>query len=332
MAWREDASFGRVRCDDLLVAGTPIQSGFGVFGDSIFVDYRNGSDGNSGKVRSRPCKTLGAAINTARTNNNDRIFIDGDSQVVETAMIDLSKNRVHIIGDCGPAWPFGYGAGARVGIGVTADTSDIALIKNTGVRNSFSNIKFVSDNDLTQAVYTVAEGGEYTRFFGCEFYKSTHLTTALAAEVLCNGDSAQFYGCTFGDLVNGKGGSSVPRANILVSRETITGKVARDVVFSRCRFLQKALHGDANFIYGAGATDVERTMEFWDCLFNNCILASATVADAITFGGAQTQGNVLLINPAGINVTAFAEASQNVFVVGAVPTAATTGIAVEVAA
>jgi hypothetical protein len=33
-----------------------------------------------------------------------------------------------------------------------------------------------------------------------------------------------------------------------------------------------------------------------------------------------------------LNVTALAEANQNVFVTGAVPTAATTGVAVEIAA
>ena len=306
--------------------------GHTVWGDRYFVDYANGSDTMSGKTKGTAVKTLSKAHAIATTNQNDVIFIKGNTTVTETAMLTWSKNRIHVFADGGPLPLFGMGASAKVNIGVTTDTADLGLLKVTGVRNSFNGIKFSSGNTLTQAVYAVMDGGEYTRWNNCEFYKSTHLTTAGAAEFLLNGDSSQFYRCQFGDLVNGKGGSSAPRANILVSREQITGKVCRNVYMDSCFFLQKALHADANFIYGAGTTDVERLLWLVKPKFVNAILASATIADAITFGGAQTEGNVILEDPVGSNVTAFAEASQNVFVQGAVPTAATTGIAVEVAA
>jgi hypothetical protein len=298
----------------------------------LFVDYGNGSDGVSEKANSanRPWKTLSYAESKLTTNKNEGIALMGSASHVLTEMLDWSKSRCHLFGyDPGGRL---FGQNAKVGIGITTETADIAAIKNTGVRNSFANIKFYSDNSLAQAVYTFAEGGEYTVIDLCEFYKSTHLTTAAAAEFLCNGDSLQVFRSTFGDLVNGKGGSAAPRANILFSRETLTGKVARDVYMDRCRFLQKALHADANFMYGSGTTDIERSLEIRDSSFWNAILASATITDAITFGGAQTEGNILLVNPVATNVTAFAEASHNVFVQGAVPTAATTGIAVEVAA
>lgn len=298
----------------------------------LFVDYGNGSDGVSEKANSarRPWKTIEYAESKLTTNKNEGIALMGSATHVLTAMLDWAKNRCHMFGyDPGGRM---YGQNAKVQLGVTTDTDDIAVIKNTGIRNSFSNMKVISGNTLTQSVYAFAEGGEYTVFDFVEFYKSTHLTTAAAAEFLCNGDSMQAFRCTFGDLVDGKGGSAAPRPNILFNRETLTGKVARDVYFERCRFLHKALHADASFMYGSGATDIERSMEIRDCSFWNAILASATIADAISFGGAQTQGNVLLVNPVATNVTAFAEANQNVFVQGAVPTAATTGIAVEVAA
>jgi hypothetical protein len=306
-------------------------------GDPYYVDYRNGDDLNDGKSWDRAWKTYGRAFNTnhefhVTSNNNDFVFVDGDSTVTETAMVSITVNRVHTFGCNGPLPIYGRGAGAKISIGVTTDTDDIALIQNTGVRNTFTGIKFMSSNTLTQAAYAFAEGGEYTRFNNCEFYKSDKLTTAAVAELLLNGDTAEFVHCCFGDLVNAKGGSSAPRPNVLVNRETITGKVARDCVFYECMFNQKALHADANFIYGSGATDIERSLTIVRSIFNNAILASATIADAITFGGAQTQGNVLVIDPAMLNVTALAEANQNVFVTGAVPTAATTGVAVEIAA
>lgn len=310
--------------------------GFGFFGDHYFVDYRNGVDSISdgyGRSSSKPFKKLSYAISQMTSNNNDVCWIDGDSAVAETAMVTLTKNRCHFVGVNGVLPAFGRGAGARITMGVTTDTSDVYLFKNTGVRNTFTGIKFDCGNTLAQCLYNVGEGGEYTRYNNCEFYKSDKLTTNSTANVVCNGDTSEFVNCCFGDTVNSRGSATAFRPNVLLSRETITGKVARDCVFLNCLFNHKAAHANANFFYGSGTTDVERSLTIVNGIFTNAILAAGTIADAITFGGAQTQGNVLLMNPVAVGaITAFAEASQNVFVQGPVPTAATTGISVEVAA
>ena len=299
------------------------------FGDVFFVDYRNGADGNTGKSPDRALKTLSRAYALCTTNHNDVVLVDGDSTVTETAMISLTKNRVHTIGLTGPGFPLGYGAGAKVNIGVTTDTDDIALIKNTGVRNSFSNIKFSSGNTLTEAIYVFAEGGEYTRFFGCEFYKSTHLTTTAAAEVLCNGDSAQFYGCTFGDLVNARGtGGSCVRATVNFDREQITGKVARDVSFVDCTFLVNAADTGVAMCHITAATDIERRLVFERPKFINAHLALADPGEAILISAAQTQGKVLLIDPVTLDCSAHASASAGAYLTGgSAPVDTTTGIA-----
>ena len=114
----------------------------------------------------------------------------------ETAMVTLSKSRVHTVGHNGVAGH--YGQGARVSIGVTTDTDDIACFKNTGVRNTFYGIKFSSSNTLTEGIFAVAEGGEYARYINCHFYLSSQLGTTTASEFLHNGDSTMHYGCTFG--------------------------------------------------------------------------------------------------------------------------------------
>jgi hypothetical protein len=333
MGRREYVKYGTVKADNLFVAGAPVQSGYGIFGDSFFVDYRNGSDGVSGKNRNRPVKTLGAAVNSAQSNNNDRIFIDGDSTVIETAMLSITKNRLHFFGDGGPSFPRGVGCAAKVQIGVTTDTDDIALLLNTGVRNSFSNIKFISTNTLTQAVYTVAEGGEYTRYFGCEIYKPTHLTAATggnrAAELLCNGDTAQFYGCQFGDLVNARGtGGSCVRPTVLFTRETITGKVARECLFEDCTFLVNAAVTGIGLLNITGATDIERMLRLVRPHFINAHLAVADPADAVLIEAAQTQAKVLIIEPVNQDCSAHATASAGAYVFGgSTPLDTTTGIA-----
>jgi len=319
----------------LAVSRSQIQQAINLLGpgDIWYVDYRNGNDSNGGQSWRDAFKTLTAAYNAATSNNNDVILIDGDSGVAETAMITWSKNRIHVIGCNGMLPIFGRGAGARITMGVTTDTDDVALLQVTGVRNTFTGLKFDSGNSLAQSLYCVMDGGEYTRWNNCEFYKSDKLTTDGVAEVVCNGDTSEYVHCCFGDTVNSRGSASAQRPNVLFSRETITGKVARDCVFYNCLFNHKAAHADANFMYGSGATDIERSLTIVNPIFTNAILAAGTIADAITFGGAQTQGNILLMNPVAVGaITAFAEASQNVFVQGPVPTAATTGIAVEVAA
>ena len=120
----------------------------------------------------------------AGLSKNDVIHINGMTEVVETAMIAFTKSRVHVIGHNGVAGHFGQGA--RVSIGVTVDTGDIACIQNTGTRNTFYGIKFSSSNTLTQGLYAVAEGGEFTRYFNCHFYLSSQLSATTAAEFLHN--------------------------------------------------------------------------------------------------------------------------------------------------
>jgi len=315
--------------------GMPVMGGGGIpatFGDIYFVDYRNGSDSNLGTDPEHAFKTLSKAYTACTSNQNDVILIDGDSTVAETAMITWSKNRIHVFGLNGPPPGLGYGCGAKVSLGVTTAAADTATIRVTGVRNTFTGIKFINNNTLATALHCVEEAGEYTRYNHCEFYKSTLLTTNLTAEVLMNGDSSQFYGCTFGDLVNERGASGKERPNVKLDRETVAGKVCRDGAFVDCTFLHKAAHADACFFYGHNATDVERRLLIIRPVFWNCVLATADVADAVDFGAAQTAGDVLIVDPAAINVTALGGASLNIYVQGAVPTAGTTGIAVEVAA
>jgi hypothetical protein len=299
-------------------------------GTIYYVDYRNGADQNDGLSWETAFKKLSAAYAAATSNNNDVILIDGDSTVVETAMITWAKNRIHVFGMNGPSPIFGQGAGAKVELGITIVATDTATLRVTGVRNTFTGIKFVNSNTLATNLHCVEEAGEYNRYINCEFYKSGLLLTDLTAELLMNGDSSSFDSCTFGSLVNTRGASGKECPCVKLDRETVTGKVCRDGVFVDCRFLTKAAHADVCFIYGKNATDVERSLLLVRPIFWNCVLAVADPANAVNFGAAQTDGDVLMIDPTGINISILGGASLNIYVQGAVPTEATTGKAVEI--
>ncbi len=291
-------------------------------GDMFYVDYRNGSDLNDGKTWAKALKTLSTAIDAVATNNNDVILVDGDSTVAETAMVTLSKNRVHIVGVNGSLGH--YGQGAKISVGVTTAATDIATFKNTGVRNTFTGIKFINDNTVAESLYSVAEGGEYARYHNCEFYKSTDLDDAGASEFLHNGDSTMFYDCTFGSSANITGNI---RANVLVTA-TLAGKKCRDTYFENCIFLSKADDTDKVMVYGANATDVERMFLMKECTFFNNPLSAGTPAHAVGFGAAQTQGAVILKSCSSVDCTVMAQAAVGIYVDGAVPTFATSGVSV----
>jgi hypothetical protein len=313
---------------NLSVLGIPVVGT--TFGNAYFVDYRNGADTNNGKTKSTSFKTLSAAVAAVTTNNNDVIYIDGDSEVVETAMISLSKNRVHIVGCNGPTGHFG--PGARVSLGVTTVATDLGVLQNTGVRNTFSGIKFSSSNTKAESLYSVVEAGEYARYFNCEFYKSTDLDVTGAAELVANGDSSMFYNCTIGSSANAISGAIV-RANVLFTNGIVAGKVARDNWFEGCILWRRSSNVANRFVYGANAADIQRFCVFKSCFFGNAKNASAVPAQNVAFGSSLTVGEVLLWDCVALNAATAMSTTTGVFVQGYTPdaTGAAAGIAIQAA-
>jgi len=296
-------------------------------GNVYFVDYGNGSDGVSKKSNSitRAWKTIDKANDMVTSNKNDVICLVGNSTHTLTEMFTVSKNRVHFVGlDAGGRY---YGQGAKVSLGSTTSSADIGTLKNTGVRNTFHNIKFINNNDVAEGIYCFVEGGEYTIINGCEIYKSTDLDVTGAAELVMNGDSAYVVNSTIGSTANAISGAVV-RANVLFTKGLAgSGKVSRDVTFENCKFWKRASNVANRFMYGANATDIERMLYIKDCLFFNTKLAAALPAQCVEFAAEQTQGFALIDNCTSINNTKLST-TTGVYVQGAVPTYATTGIAV----
>jgi len=282
--------------------------------------FRNDPEG-----RVRVFTTLSAAYDEAIDGAYDVIALSANAAHAVTSMVTVSKNRIHFIG-LDFRGGIGMGARTRVTMGVTTAATDIAIIKNTGVGNTFTGIKFDSSNTVKESLYAVAEAGEYTVYDRCEFYKSSDLDETAAAEVLNNGDSVQWLNCTFGSSANIIADNKI-RPNMLLTA-TITGKKCRDNVISGCLFLVKAAGTEAVRIYGANATDVERMLLVKDSIFLSNTLGAATPAHAVGFGAAQTEGTVLLKNCTSVDHTVMAQASVGIYVDGAVPTFATTGVSV----
>lgn len=309
--------------------GVPIMGGGipATPGNFLFVDYGNGDDGVGVKSNSarRPFKTIAKAYDLATTNKDDVIVLQGSSSHVLTEMLTVAKNRVHFVGMDGTARR--YGQNAKISMGVTAAATDIGAVLNTGVRNSFANIKFTSANTVTESLYAFLDGGEYMSMIGCEIYKETDLDQTGASELVMNGDSAQLIGCTIGSLANAIAGA-ITRANVLMTKGLAgAGKVARDVSFEDCYFWKKAGHVNNRFVYGANADDVERMLLIRNSVFFSQKLSTAIPAQCVAFAAEQTAGYVLIDNCSSIGNTKLST-TTGVHITGTVPTYATSGIAV----
>lgn len=274
----------KILSSEVLGSGTPF-----TFGNTFYVDYDNGDDNNNGQTPNTAFKTVAYAYSQTTNNNNDVIVLSAYSNHVLTSMLTVSNNRVHFIGS-GIGFRK-YGQRARITMGVTTAATDVFMIKNTGVGNTFANIKFANSNTLTQNVAVVGEGGEYSSYMNCEFYDSTRLDSDTHAELVCNGDSAQFYDCTFGSLADSVSGDKVRPAVLLTAGTVGAGLVSRDVLFDGCKFWKNA-GGTTTAMVKGGATDVERVMEFHNCGFiANVLGAQPAVAISVA---TLTVGQILL--------------------------------------
>jgi hypothetical protein len=200
------------------------------FGNVWFVDYRNGSDNNDGKSKTKSLKTLSAAYDKAVTNNNDLILIDGDSTVEESAEIVWSKNRIHVIGlDGAPGRLVQQG----VKIQSATATTDDAVVTVTGTRNSFYNLKVIQAGTAATALHVWKFAGEGNYYQNCSFVfgvvDNLDLTTAF--EALMGEDAGTFVNCSFGTDV-----LLTSAARTVMSIDAISGASSSDGLKS-CRFI-----------------------------------------------------------------------------------------------
>jgi hypothetical protein len=166
------------------------------FGNTYFVDYRNGSDSYDGSSPKQAFKTLSTAYAACTTNNNDVIYVDGDSAVTETAMITWAKNRITVIGVGSSNRQIQQSA--RIVLGVTTAATDLAPILVTGTRNAFIGIKVENANTKDESLYGFIDNGEGTyleNFMSC---KTAGLDDAGHAHFWMAGDACSGKNLTFG--------------------------------------------------------------------------------------------------------------------------------------
>jgi len=275
-----------------------------------------------GKVRLYT--TLAAAYAAATSNQNDVILLQGNSSHSLAAGIAWTKSRIHVMGmDGGDRL---VQQGCKVQLATAATTAYV--LKVTGTRNTFRNIKFIQAATAATGIHVIEEGAEGSVYKNCSFVFGVvdNLDLTTATEVLCGSDSATFLNCLFGTetLL-----TSAARAVFTIDQVTASQEFKSNIL-KDCIFVVSSSEADALLLKVAANTDVL----FTNLFINPIMMASLDSAGgiALTVGAASAaslvKGTLNFANLATFNIASFMTTADQSMVTGNIPTAATSGIAV----
>lgn len=250
--------------------------------------------------------SLSDAYDAAESNNNDVIVLDAQSTHSLTAGIAITKNRINFI------W-FDWGdrlvqQGAKIQLATAATTAYV--IKNTWVRNTFKNIKFIQAATAGTWLTVVQEWWEGTVYKNCSmvFGVADNLGSTSAFELVAGSDSASYIDCTIGsDTLL----TSVARAVMSIDQVNGTNEFKSNQ-FRNCTFNISSSSSTAAFI---------RLSAVWDILFSNLFdrcnfLASVDSAwgialdEAVQTWTGTVKGCLAFSYPSIFNVTKFSTATS----------------------
>lgn len=161
------------------------------------------------------------AYTACQSNNNDVIALDAATTHSVATLLTWSKSRIHVLGFDGGGRRVQQGAKIQLSGAVDA----AAVLKVTGVRNSFRNIKFIQASTHANALNVVQFAGEGNYYEDCSFIfgVADNLGSTSATEALMGEDSGTFVRCSFGTdvLLN-------TAARAVMTLDAITGASSAD--------------------------------------------------------------------------------------------------------
>jgi hypothetical protein len=309
-----------------------------------FVDPATGADGNEGTSPEFPFKTLYRAVSRAASGNNDVVVLIGDGASTGTARLsaalaqtidstatdgtlDWSKNALHLVGVCAPTR---VGQRARIapptGVYTAATFGADTFINVTGAGCSFTNVDiFVGFSTGSTSMIGVLEAG------GRNYYGNVNIqgiadaasAGAAAARTLKITSSEN----TFSDCVLGVDTVTRTAANATVEFANAT---ARNT-FSGCTFPFQTSASTPLGIIASAASAMDRWQLFDGCTFINNVQSTSTTISGLSTLAASAGGLILMKNSSMVGITEFGTDATSrglIYVDGAAPTAATSGIAV----
>lgn len=263
--------------------------------------------------------TLEAAYDAAQSNNNDVICLDGQSTHVVATMITWSKNRVHVIGFDGGDRLVQQGAKVEL----SGNVAVAAVVKCTGVRNSFRNLKVIQSSTNAAAINVWQFAGEGNCYKNCSFLfgVTDNLDLTTAAEALMGEDAGTFINCSFGTdvlLSTAGAGRAVMRIDAISGASSADGM--KSCRFVDCEWLIMSSSADANLILLQDTAGAKFLSSFvrprFQAVINNSNSAIA-ITNAIASAAGFVEGTLAFFWPTTVNCTNGCTTADNVRIAGA---------------
>ena len=217
--------------------------------------------------------SLATAIAACTSGRNDVILLDANSSH-STAMITMSKSRVHIVGMDGGGRK--NSQGAKISTPATDVVASVAVISNTGTRNTFTNIKFIQQGTNVAQTSAFIDTGEGTYCKNCGFEVNSILTTATQG-LLFKGDTCHYEDCQIGNSTVYH--TAANQAPLVIQTP------ARYSYFVNCEIINYSDKTTASLVDAPDADSVIGWVKF-----NNCALICANLGDWATAGATIAEG------------------------------------------
>lgn len=342
--------------DGITSFGVPVIGGVGnvpLTGNWWFVNPATGSDAYDGQSPENPFQTIYAAYQAAADGNNDVIVLIGNGQTSGSARLSYAnaiaansaatsgsliwaKNALHLIGECSPtgisnrarlAPPTSYTAATFLNSQAVASTPVVSV---TGSGCIFANFQIYGGFTTGNAgMLTWVDSGNRNFYSGVHFAGQADAASAGGANsrtlVLSGGGEHVFSGCTIGI-------DTVQRTTAATKTVEFKSGTARNT-FSGCNFplfLATAAAGSSS-LFTSAAASMDRWQKLENCTFLNAVASTGVAQTALVSLAASSGGFILLKSCTTVGSTdVFADATTagQMYLDGAPPTAATSGIAV----
>ncbi len=305
-------------------------------GKSWFVRPGTGSDGYKGNRPDRAFKTLNnagagsaGALYNATANQNDVVYLMSENNTTASttdyqsyasagvAALTWNKDLVHLVGvGAGNA----FSQRSRIAFLSTFATAS-PLMEFSANGCHVANIQFFAGVADTSPTGCVKVSGARNRFFNCHFAGIGATTNDIdnAYSLWVTGAENLFENCVIGLDTVDRGATSNFNYEVLLGPTTGTGGAARNV-FRNCIFLSRLSSATKHPFIGTIVASPFGDPSF--ALFDNCkFIATSTnygytQTYAVKNTAALTAGGILLHNPAGLGVAAWAAAGNHVYVSG----------------
>lgn len=319
------------------IAGVPFS------GNYYFVDPVNGADGNDGTPE-LPLKTLYGALAKCTDGNNDVVVLMSDGTTASTARLSVAnaqsidssattgtlnwnKDATHLIGMCAPTR---VGQRARIapptGTYTATTFNSVNFINVTGAGCTFMNLDiYVGFSTGQDGQIGVLEAGGRNAYINVNIQGIADAASAAGSSsrsLKITSQENTFTNCVIGT-------DTVARSAANASIE-LAGGTARNT-FENCILPFQTSAATPLGVLVSAAAGIDRWQLFDNCSFINNVQSTSTTMNGLATLPASAGGLLLMKNSTLVGITEFGTDSTTrgqVYVDGAAPTAATSGIAV----